>query len=409
MQSRYASRATNAEHEFANCYDVVCALLAADRSVDSEATEHTPRHRQEIKCPQLWENLVDKAEYHGLAPLLEPTISALARDMPAAIPNDVRRAFVALARRHRRAAVIRERCIDELLTAFATASIPVILLKGAALAHLVYPAPKLRPMADIDVLIDSADLEGAIRTVCDIGYSFAPRHVSRFAGQMHHLPAATTIKSGFEISLEIHLDAMSPDVTESLTFASLSTKPRPFQRGSGPAGLALGHTDMLRHLARHAFEPARCVPLKHLNDLWRYQMTFADEIDWRELEECFPQVIIVLKLVSNVFMVAQFANPIGAAGEMMPAGVGIGMVPLSEIAKMPFAAMLSALFNPSAWWLHGYYGVPLGKSLLVCRTIRHPLTLARWFARRMIAAMFSPSPFSSNEWHEKNGFAAGEQ
>jgi hypothetical protein len=36
------------------------------------------------------------------------------------------------------------------------------------------------------------------------------------------------------------------------------------------------------------------------------------------------------------------------------------------------SANRGALFNPSPWWLHGFYGVPLEQSLLLCRIVRHP-------------------------------------
>jgi hypothetical protein len=374
-------------------YDVLRALVASYDG-DREDITRDAAWRTVLRChgarrPELLAKLADEAEYHGIAPLLEPSISALAREIPEAIPRDVRVAFFALASRHRRATALREKCIDQLLTAFAATGIPIILLKGAALAHLIYPAPELRPMVDIDALIDPADEERAVSTVSGLGYCFAPHHGSRFARRMHHLPPATMTKSGFRISLEIHLDAMSADAPESLTFATLSAKPRPFQRGSGPQGLALGHTDMLRHLVRHAFEPARRVRLKHLHDLRRYQTKFAAEIDWREFEHRFPQVIVALRLVSYVFAVLPMT--IGSASEQAPASVGVGMLPLSEIANMPFVAKLSALFNPSPWWLHGYYGVPPGESLLICRAIKHPLTLARWFAKRLKALLF-PRP-----------------
>ena len=268
------TRRAFAGEEFADSYDVLRALLASyeggRENVTPDGARRTVFRCYEAQRPELLANLADEAEYHGVAPLLEPSISALAREIPEAIPDDVRLAFVALASRHRRATVLREKCIDQLLAAFATAGIPVILLKGAALAHLIYPAPERRPTVDIDILIDSVDEERAVLTGSGLGYAFAPRHGSRFAGRMHHLPAATMTKSGFRISLEIHLDAMSPDAPESLTFATLSAKPRPFQRGSGPQGLALDHTDMLRHLVRHAFEPSRRVRLKHLYDLRCY-------------------------------------------------------------------------------------------------------------------------------------------
>jgi Uncharacterised nucleotidyltransferase len=396
MQSRVLSRASLKE-ECTDAYGLLRALLidrgTDDCSVASEATEQALLRCQGINHPQLWSKLADEAEHHGVAPLTEPMITALSRKRPEAVPDDVRRAFVALASRHRRAAVAREKCVDQLLAVFATVGIPIIFLKGAALAHRIYPSPELRPMVDIDVLIDPADTERAVAITRSLGYSFACRHESRFAGRMHHLPAATIDQSGFRIALELHVDAMSSDQADSLTFATLTAEPQPFQRSCGPSGMALGHTDMLRHLARHAFEPARRIRLKHLYDLWRYQAFFRDEIDWRELALRFPDVIVILRLVSYVFA-SGTRGPFNAASEPVPPGLGLGMVPLSEIAiaEAGFMGKLAALFNPPAWWLHGFYGVPPEKSLLICRTVRHPLTLARWLARRFAAGIGLSAP-----------------
>jgi hypothetical protein len=65
------------------------------------------------------------------------------------------------------------------------------------------------------------------------------------------------------------------------------------------------------------------------------------------------------------------------------------MVALSEIAaaKEGFFAKLSELFNPPAWWVHGFYGVAPGQSLLFCRTVHHPLTVVRWLAMRAASAI----------------------
>jgi Uncharacterised nucleotidyltransferase len=398
MQPRIVIRASTPNEEFADAYDVLRGLLI-DRGPDDSGLGGTGTELALLQCcgtsgAQLWGTLADEAEHHGVTPLVEPVIARLARKRPDLVPDDVRRAFVALTRRHRRAAATREKSIDQLLAAFAAARIPIVLLKGAALAHLVYPNPELRPMVDIDVLIAPADTERAIRITRGLGYIFAGGYGSPFAGLLHHLPVATTNQSGFRIALDIHVDTMSPNQAESLTFATLAEKPQPFQRGSGQNGFALSHTDMLRHLARHAFEPNRRVRLIHLYDLWRYQTKFRDEIDWYTLEKRFPHVIIVLQLVSYVFPSAPAVDRRSdATTKVIPAGVGFGMVPLSEIVAMDsgLAAKLVALFNPPAWWLHGFYAVPLDKSLLVCRTIRHPATVARWLARRLVAIMSSPA------------------
>jgi hypothetical protein len=303
--------------------------------------------------------------------------------------------------RHRRASSVRERCIDQLLTAFAAAGIPIILLKGAALAHRIYSSPALRPMVDVDVLVNARDTERAVAIAVGLGYIFSRRHQSRFAGRIHHLPQALTVQSGFRITLEIHRDTMSPDHGDNLTLTTLTAAPQPFRRGPGPDGMALGHTDMLRHLSRHAFEPARQVRLIALYDLWRYQAIFHDEIDWRVLLNRFPHVIVALQLASLAFVPP--GDDQAYRDRPIPAGVGLGMVPLSEIAAADVGVgrKLAMLFNPPEWWLRGFYGVAPGRPLLVCRTIRQPATLARWLTRRLLAGLgsFAPSSMRDDCWH----------
>ena len=163
---------------------------------------------------------------------------------------------------------------------------------------------------------------------------------------------------------------------------------------------------MLRHLASHAFEPARRIRLNYLYDIQRYHEIFRDEINWRELATRFPKLIVVLQLVSCVFSrPGAAASPIGAS-EPIPEGVGLGMVPLSEIAAadVGLSTKFAALFNPPAWWLHGFYGVPPDKSLLTCRTIRHPVTLARWSAKRLVAAFGFFAPAGNEEARDLEPF-----
>jgi hypothetical protein len=335
-----------------------------------------------------WQQLADEAEFHGVAPLIEPMISAVPGHLVPGMPDTLPRTFVVLARRHRRAALARETCIDRLLEAFDAASIPMLLLKGAALAHSLYPRPDLRPMADVDILIRPEHSAAATRVAQSLGYEFASGYGTRFAVSHHHLPVASTIEAGFRISLEIHQNTMSFDQSDTLDFSSLTAPPRVVHRAFGCDGLTLGHIDMLRHLARHAFEPAPRIRLIHLLDLWRYQARYSEEIDWRDLDRRFPHVIVALRLTQNILdsnhvLTGQF-GPILCAAPERP---GMGMIPLSEIAasRSGTLARLDALFNPSPWWLHGFYGVPPENSLWACRTFRHPATLARWLTRRLLA------------------------
>ena len=378
-------------------HDLVRSLLIASvREPDAPAEEAAGwRACASVgESAAAWDHLAGAAEHHGVAPLLEPVLAAASRTRPGCVPETARRTFAVLAARHRRASAVREAWIDRLLLAFDAAGLEVVLLKGAALAHCLYPRPGLRPMVDVDLLIHPRDAARAARCVERLGFVFDLEYGSRFARALHHLPAARLTDAGIPVAIELHLDTMSPDQSDSLTLAGLSGPLRRIARGAGPAGSALGHADMLRHLSRHAFEPATRIRLIHLLDLRLYGRRYRDEIDWRLIERRFPHVVVVQRLVEDLFQ---------RAGEDRPASrsdierAGFGMMPLSEIAASPMTAAekLRALFDPPGWWMRGFYGVAPGRSLLMSRTVRHPATVARWLFRRGAARMGWTLPLPS--------------
>jgi hypothetical protein len=79
----------------------------------------------------------------------------------------------ALEAGHRRTALRTLRLqglLHRALPALASAQIPVILLKGASLAHRIYPDPALRPMSDVDILIRPGDRARAWDGLTALGF-----------------------------------------------------------------------------------------------------------------------------------------------------------------------------------------------------------------------------------------------
>ncbi|KAB2931876.1 MAG: nucleotidyltransferase family protein, partial [Candidatus Contendobacter sp.] len=77
-----------------------------------------------------------------------------------------RHAYQAVAVELMRAAELRD-----VLAALAQAGLPVLLLKGAALAYTLYPEPHLRDRCDTDLLLPSRDeAERAWRVLQTLGY-----------------------------------------------------------------------------------------------------------------------------------------------------------------------------------------------------------------------------------------------
>ena len=60
--------------------------------------------------------------------------------------------------------------ISKVLAALQDNAIPVIVLKGAALAALVYPNIALRPMRDVDLLIRDDDIWSVDKIILQLGY-----------------------------------------------------------------------------------------------------------------------------------------------------------------------------------------------------------------------------------------------
>src|SRR5262245_40349945 len=102
-----------------------------------------------------WQAIMRKAERWGLAPLVYTNLRQAERRVPKVVVERLR----SLYRGDAIHGVARQELLRTILVRFSEAGIPVIVLKGAAMAALVYPSPALRPMRDIDLLVHRRDME----------------------------------------------------------------------------------------------------------------------------------------------------------------------------------------------------------------------------------------------------------
>ncbi len=65
---------------------------------------------------------------------------------------------------------LRSRELAGVLAALAAARIRPALVKGAALAHTVYPDPVCRPMGDLDLWVQSGEIAAAQAALEELGY-----------------------------------------------------------------------------------------------------------------------------------------------------------------------------------------------------------------------------------------------
>lgn len=107
-----------------------------------------------------------------------------------------------------------------LLDALADGGVDVLLLKGAALAQMIYDAPHLRPRVDTDLLIRREQLEMAERVFAAHGWSRPPEMAFELAAaQRHYVKAAPASRL---LHLDVHWKIANPRVfADALSFDEL--------------------------------------------------------------------------------------------------------------------------------------------------------------------------------------------
>lgn len=377
-----------------------CLLALCARAACSPALYR--QLAQEAACLADWRGLPALAEAHGMAPLLYTHLNAAG----ISIPSPVKRELQGLYLRHRRTSQVQMRVLRDVLAACAGAGIQALVIKGAALAHLVYPEPALRPMSDLDLLVPASALGRAQELLAGLGFDAPPPAPNL---PHRHLIAALETE-GVSIQVEIHhrlfsdygdhavayLRSFLPGAgsrtrLQAAQIGGLTTPLLPFTLGD-VAAYTLGHEDMLAHLCRHlashvnVWDYARLI---WIADIVSLAERFVREIDWAHVRRRSPEVLDTLSLLH--WMTPLSDEVIGVAGIRIgcaPRGIGV------EYAGWPRvrgAGLRDTLF-PSEWWLRLRYRVGSARPLFWYRWVRHPLYILGHVARALLERLGWPTP-----------------
>lgn len=316
-------------------------------------THCEPQHYQQLRHHLAnvdeWATLLHDAEQHGMAPLFYAHVRAAHLDLPA----EAARTLKGLSLRHQQANHLRQDWLVNILHACHTAHIEVLVLKGAALAHWLYPQPGLRPMRDIDLLVQPAD---AIPTQCllrDLGFEapLPPTLTDK------HLPIASQFVNGWMINVEVHHNLFD-DIDWG--WANMTGPKQPFSVVGTPA-YTLGYEDMLWHLCRHAlslFDPLRLI---WVADIIGFAEQFRDHINWPHIRRHYPLVISVLE---QLHWLSPLSDPLQQQAGLYPRpsrhiGAEFQGWPRASLVaqrrKKPWQIVKDTLYPPD-WWLKLHYG-----------------------------------------------------
>jgi len=160
--------------------------------------------------------LVAAADHHGVGPLVWQVLHEH-REKPPGLYDALG------AARHLDVAhdLVRTAEIARVMAALAASRINALLVKGAALAFSLYPAPWLRPRVDTDLLVPYESLTAADRVLREAGYVPAPG-VSTGEFVSHQVPYEYRDPYGLRHVIDLHWKAVNPQVlAETLPFALL--------------------------------------------------------------------------------------------------------------------------------------------------------------------------------------------
>lgn len=225
-----------------------------------------------------WDVLTEESGRHGVAPLLYHRLRTFPSDIP--IPANVMARLRHIYLQSAAMAMHRYHELGKVLGLLRSANIPVIVLKGAHLAELVYGNIAVRPMGDVDILVHKVDLMRVEAALLGMGYAPAECH-RQIAKDNHHFVYWLPNR---ELFVEVHwnflpsMDRFQIDIDGQWARSRQAII-------AGVEVSVLCPEDLLLHLCLHAsishlFE----MGLKPLYDICETIRYYGKEIDWEQVQ-----------------------------------------------------------------------------------------------------------------------------
>jgi Uncharacterised nucleotidyltransferase len=194
------------------------------------------------------------------------------------------------------------RQLREVLEELRDVGIPVILLKGAHLAEIVYGEPALRPMSDLDLLVKKGDLLRTWQLLLGLGYS--PLSVSDEPDYEQHHHIRPVCKAG-AIPIEIHHTIEPPGASFAINIDHFWSRAQDAVV-AGVQARVLCPEDLLLHLCLHsAYNHRFQVRMLQLWDIAVSIRHYDRRIDWQRLAATSNKYKVSRFVFSCLLLVAE--------------------------------------------------------------------------------------------------------
>lgn len=252
--------------------------------------------------PEVWVGLAELAATQQVAPLLYHKLGARGMLELAPAPTAERLAASYQANALRTMQIYRQ--LAEIAGIAAERAIPLVALKGVALAGPVYGNIALRPMGDIDLLAPAGQAEELYAALLEAGYK--PIDAAGLGAHLpQHLP--TLGRAGSVCPVELHWRLGTAEDHYHIPLDEIWASPGPLEL-PGCRLLGLGAEELLLYLCIHATYHHELIGVgaRPLCDLAQLLSVRGAELDWASLSEragrwrCERGVALALRLAHEL-------------------------------------------------------------------------------------------------------------
>ncbi len=252
--------------------------------------------------------------YHRLKRLGDETI------IPTAIGQVLQKKYYGTALHNMR--LYQE--LGKLIDALHAEGITALVLKGAHLAAIVYETMALRTMADVDIMVQQADLPATIQQIQALGYQpITPLFsLDTYLTRYHHLPRF--VHPDTVASIEVHWTITSSTRTYAISMEELWARSQPLTLTTiTTRGLCPEH--LLLHVCMHAtYQHQLRQGVRFLCDIAAIVQHYGDALDW----EVVIQQAIAWKWQHGIFLAFYATQEM--LGTQLPAHVLPSLNPLNH-------------------------------------------------------------------------------
>ena len=233
-----------------------------------------------------WDYVLQMGKAHGLAPLLYYHLHRIDHNhrIPQPIMDQLHNIYYSNLARN----LLLYDESSRVLKYFEEKGILVVAVKGIVLAELVYKNVALRPMADVDLLVQKRDLSEITKTLFKLGFEILPqekRATIKYMNESHFVKHQENVKHLPSLIINIHWDLTAParfKGTTKINTQQMISRARPGKVAYSNI-LVMAPEDQILWVIYHATFQHPFIGLLQLCDVAELIKLKENELDWQVL------------------------------------------------------------------------------------------------------------------------------